>query len=185
MTWRDQAVCQDMADATYAADDPFFPRGKGHTSHWEPAVEAKNACAACPVQSACLRETLKFEKGLPASARHGYFGGTTPYQRAKLDPKAPRIDRRAPLTADARKVRDELHQAGASDIRIAEELGVTTQSITSWRSQMMSAQTNAYRTNLWEKGYTDRQIAQMLGEETSTIKKWRARRKLAANGPSS
>lgn len=183
MTWRERAVCQDMADETYAVDDPFFPRGNGN----QPMVtmEAMNACDGCPVKNECLADALRFERGLAASARFGYFGGTTGAQRAKLDPTAPRINRGGRLTAQARQIRIEMYQAGATDLDIADELGVSVQSITAWRSSLGAEQASTQRFGLWQQGHTDRQIAEQLGEELWTIKKWRGRKKLAANGAAS
>lgn len=64
--WRDHAACKGMAARL------FFP-GRGESS-----VEAKEVCAACPVQAACLDDALAQPEGF------GIWGGLSERQRRRI-----------------------------------------------------------------------------------------------------
>lgn len=70
----------------YADPEIFFPRGG---SLWAGDVaEAQAICERCPTErrDTCLQDALAAEQGASIDYRHGIYGGTTPEQRAALDP---------------------------------------------------------------------------------------------------
>lgn len=64
--WREQAACKDISP------DVFFPDGKG-----KHAEEAKEICAGCCVQQACLDEAVA------RNEHYGVFGGLTYRERLR------------------------------------------------------------------------------------------------------
>lgn len=48
--------------------------------------KAKRICAECPIKAQCLEAALSDERGVAADMRFGVFAGTTPTERAELDP---------------------------------------------------------------------------------------------------
>lgn len=69
--WRDQAACLEVGYAI------FFPEGPPS------AVESGNReairiCQRCPVAAECLAHALERDE------RYGIWGGTTPYERARM-----------------------------------------------------------------------------------------------------
>lgn len=172
--WRELAACKGKADESYAVGDPFFPNGDAA----KPGREAVDTCAACPVHTLCLRDALDAERGLPAKSRYGYYGRTTPEQRARLDPTRKRRPR---LPKDAAALRRLIDQ-GLSDDEIADKTGATPREVAASRAMMTRHITNDDRMDLWHQGYTDQQIAVTLGVDHRTINKWRERRGLAMNG---
>lgn len=67
--WWNEAACQEMDPALWFPD-------KGN-----PARDARDVCAHCPVRTNCLNSALKEERGLLAGSRHGIRGGLSGTQR--------------------------------------------------------------------------------------------------------
>lgn len=86
--WRQWGSCGSDPDL-------FFPNGD--TGPWLLFIEeAKTVCTTrCPVLDECLTETLRLERGLSASSRHGIAGGLQPEERAVLDTTPRRINQNA------------------------------------------------------------------------------------------
>ena len=92
--WRDLAACSGLATRDC---DPWFPlpddADDDRPPRWEcEAAYAIRICVRCRVRTECLTEALTSERANPTRARSGIFGGLTPTQRARLDPRrhAPR-----------------------------------------------------------------------------------------------
>ena len=45
---------------------------------------ARRLCSGCPVQLHCLEMALRAEAALPLTWIHGIYGGTAPWQRARI-----------------------------------------------------------------------------------------------------
>lgn len=71
-TWARRAACRD------APIEVFFA---GPGSSWR---EARRLCDGCPVRLECLDAALVEERGANRSQRHGFRGGETPGERARL-----------------------------------------------------------------------------------------------------
>jgi len=71
--WRTRALCADLNP------EIFYPVDLTPTA---PAVQlAKRICVACPVQAACLLDTMA---GEDPARRWGVIGATTPHERYAL-----------------------------------------------------------------------------------------------------
>ena len=84
--WRDQAACR------HCSPELFFPAGTTGAAVHEIAA-AKAVCAACPVQSQCLRFALR------TGQAYGIWGGTTEDERVSLRRLARERRTAAPLPA--------------------------------------------------------------------------------------
>lgn len=67
-------VPMGIADLIFFSDQPAAVRA------------ARAFCRDCPIASLCLADALRDEKGAAASGRFGIRGGTTPEERAQIDP---------------------------------------------------------------------------------------------------
>lgn len=86
--WRSRAAC--------LSEDPelFFPNGTTGPSLLQ-IEEARDICAACPVQKACLDTAMDFEGGAGRDSRHGMWGALHDQERHNLYTRANKRRRRA------------------------------------------------------------------------------------------
>jgi len=92
--WREKAACKGIAhNPDFNPDeDPFYdppPRDDGGDK-WE---YARAMCASCPVQMACLEDTLRSE-GKGGVERHGFRGGLTPHGRKRVTLGLPAVPKK-------------------------------------------------------------------------------------------
>lgn len=93
----------------------------------------------------------------------------------------------------------EMYQAGALDVEISDETGISRTTVLHWRSRNgypsnydrkkpkgingnLSAEANNLRMKLYEEGLVDIEIANKVGCSQSSIYQWRKRRGLPPNG---
>jgi len=102
-------------DALCAQTDPeaFFPEKGGSTK------AAKKICASCDVAEQCLEYALRTEQ------RFGIWGGLSERERRRLH--RPRI------TADQEAVLREMSERLATNVEIAEVLGLTALTVGNYR----------------------------------------------------
>lgn len=62
-----------------AADQIFFSSNRTDLKY------AARICRSCPLMADCLEMAMSGEEGLPASHRHGVFGGMIPSDRYRLE----------------------------------------------------------------------------------------------------
>jgi WhiB family redox-sensing transcriptional regulator len=73
--WHEDAACSGMDETVFFPPTEIGPLGAARVE------QAKQVCAGCPVQAACLAEAMTRE---PASARYGVFGGLSATERGRL-----------------------------------------------------------------------------------------------------
>ncbi|MFJ7272417.1 WhiB family transcriptional regulator [Streptomyces sp. NPDC099050] len=71
--WQEDAACRELGSRLF-----FHPTGEQHGKRVTRDTAAKEVCALCPVQRACLRHAL--EVGEP----FGVWGGLTAHERREL-----------------------------------------------------------------------------------------------------
>ncbi|NMO93513.1 WhiB family transcriptional regulator [Actinomycetospora sp. TBRC 11914] len=73
--WHEDAACAGMDETV------FFPPTETGLLGAARVEQAKQVCAGCPVQAACLAEAMTRE---PPLARYGVFGGLSATERGRL-----------------------------------------------------------------------------------------------------
>jgi len=70
--------------------DDWFPPEPDHNTQESARARqryeehARRLCSGCPVQMQCLEYALRIEAALPLTWIHGIYGGTAPWQRARI-----------------------------------------------------------------------------------------------------
>ncbi|MFE2353433.1 WhiB family transcriptional regulator [Streptomyces parvulus] len=70
-SWDREAACARLTDP-----EIMFPTGSP-----EDVTAAREVCATCPVQRACLRDVITREGAQHSNARHGIVAGLTGHER--------------------------------------------------------------------------------------------------------
>ena len=85
-----QTVIEHGACVDSPNPDDWFPPEPDHNTQESARARqryeehARRLCSGCPVQMQCLEYALRIEAALPLTWIHGIYGGTAPWQRARI-----------------------------------------------------------------------------------------------------
>jgi WhiB family redox-sensing transcriptional regulator len=148
--WRADAAC-----ASPGVDPELFFPERGE--HWK-AAEAKQVCAGCSVQAACLHEALTGPQAHGEDVT-GIFGGTSQQERRRLRGR-PRLDTPTRFSTDQGQAAEALELARRVGMtRAAAQLGVSTEALYHAWDRWQLGRPHGHRGSPPSQVHTDRNSA--------------------------